>query len=312
MTKTSVSRGLSRWRPAAFFMAVSFVILGVGFVHEHVAQGRFDDVKIEATHVAGTVHMLTGAGGNMGVSLGDDGVFLVDDQYGPLAERISAAIGKLGGGAPSFLLNTHYHGDHTGGNSAFDVTTPIMAHDNVRARLVSGHQPRNGEPKPAPASALPDLTYSDTITLHFNGEKVEVVHYPSGHTDGDSVVFFTGSDVVHMGDNMFAGTFPFVDLSAGGSVQGLTANVEKILKRVGAETRIIPGHGPLSRRPDLEAFLGMLQETTALVKEAMAAGRTVEEIQAAGLPEKWDNWGGGFIKTDVWLKTIYDSLSTAS
>jgi glyoxylase-like metal-dependent hydrolase (beta-lactamase superfamily II) len=277
-----------------------------------MAQGDMDDVKIEAQKVTGTIYMLTGAGGNMGVSLGEDGVFLIDDQYGPLSDRIKAAIKELGGQAPAFLLNTHYHGDHTGGNSAFDTTTPILAHDNVRARLVSGHQPFGGEPQPAPPAALPDLTYSDTLTLYFNGEKVEVVHYPHGHTDGDSVIFFTGSDVVHMGDDMFAGMFPFVDLSAGGSVQGAAANVEAILQRVGPQTKIIPGHGPLSSKEDLEVYLDMLRKTTAIVQERIDAGQDLEQIKEAGLPEEWAPWGEGFIKTDRWLETIHASLTATS
>ncbi|MCZ6650109.1 MAG: MBL fold metallo-hydrolase [Acidobacteria bacterium] len=295
-------------RQAVWFTAVTLVVLGAGALHSYVAQSRFDEVKIEAEKVADGIYMLKGAGGNMGVSVGEDGVFLIDDQYGPLSDRIKAAIKELGGGAPAFLLNTHYHGDHTGGNSAFDATTPILAHDNVRARLVAGHQPFGGDPKPAPPEALPDLTYSDTITLHFNGEKVEVVHYPNGHTDGDSVIFFTGSDVVHMGDDMFAGMFPFVDLSAGGSVQGLARNVESILGRIGPETKLIPGHGPVSTKKDLEGYLKMLRETLTIVQKRMDAGQSLEQIKEAGLPEQWDALGQGFIKTDRWLETLYNSL----
>ncbi len=295
-------------RQAAWFTAVTLVVLGAGALHSYRAQSNMDDVKIEAQKVTDNIYMLTGAGGNMGVSMGEDGVFLIDDQYGALSDRIKAAIKKLGGEAPAFLLNTHYHGDHTGGNAAFDATTPILAHDNVRARLVSGHQPFDGDPKPAPAEALPDLTYSDTMTLYFNGEKVEIVHYPTGHTDGDSVVFFTGSDVVHMGDDMFAGMFPFVDLSAGGSVQGLARNVEAILGRIGPETKLIPGHGPVSSKEDLEGFLKMLRETLSIVKKQMDAGQSLEQIKEAGLPEEWDALGQGFIKTERWLETLYNSL----
>jgi cyclase len=312
MQRTQAGAVRSRGIQFTLFTVVTACVLGAGVWHTYVAQSELDDVKIEAQKVTDTLYMLTGAGGNMGVSLGEDGVFLIDDQYGPLSDRIKAAIKELGGQAPAFLLNTHYHGDHMGGNAAFDATTPILAHDNVRARLVSGHQPFGDELKPAPAEALPDLTYSDSITLYFNGEKVEVVHYPRGHTDGDSVIFFTGSDVVHMGDDMFAGMFPFVDLGAGGSVQGAAANVEAILQRVGPETKIIPGHGPLSGKADLETYLEMLKKTTAIVQERIDAGQSLEQIKEAGLPEEWDAWGEGFIKTDRWLETIHTSLTATS
>jgi len=295
-------------RQAAWFTAVTLVVLGAAALHPYVAQSRFDEVKIETEKVTDGIYMLKGAGGNLGVSVGEDGVLLIDDQFAELAGKIRAAIGELGGGAPAFLLNTHYHGDHTGGNAEFSATTPILAHDNVRVRLLSGHQPMGGENKPSPPEALPVITYSEGVTLHFNGEEIQVVHFPAGHTDGDSVVFFKNADVVHMGDDMFAGMFPFVDLSAGGNVAGLARNVETILGRIGPGTKVIPGHGPLSSKKDLAVFLKMLKETQAHVEKQVDAGHSLEQIKEAGLPEEWDAWGEGFIKTDRWLETLYHSL----
>ncbi len=295
-------------RQAVWFTAVTMVVLGAGALHSYVAQSRFDEVKIEAEKVADGLYMLKGAGGNMGVLVGEDGVLLIDDQFAELAGRIRAAIGELGGGAPTFLLNTHYHGDHTGGNAEFGAASIILAHDNVRVRLESGIQPMGGEDKPAPPEALPVITYSEEVTLHFNGEEIQVVHFPAGHTDGDSVVFFKNADVVHMGDDMFAGMFPFVDLSAGGNVEGLIRNLEVILGRIGKKTKLIPGHGPLSTKNDLRVFREMLVETQAVVKKEMDAGQSLEQIKEAGLPEEWDAWGEGFIKTDRWLETLYHSL----
>ncbi|MCZ6599540.1 MAG: MBL fold metallo-hydrolase, partial [Acidobacteria bacterium] len=169
-------------RQAVWFTAVTLVVLGAGALHSYVAQSRFDEVKIEAEKVADGIYMLKGAGGNMGVSVGADGVLLIDDQFSEVAGGIRAASGERGGGAPTFLLNTHYHGDHTGGNAEFSATTPILAHDNVRARLVSGHQAMGGESKPSPPEALPVITYSQGVTLHFNGEEIQLRHFPAGHT----------------------------------------------------------------------------------------------------------------------------------
>jgi glyoxylase-like metal-dependent hydrolase (beta-lactamase superfamily II) len=274
-----------------------------------IAQRDFSDVEIEATHVAGRVYMLEGAGGNMGVSVGPDGLLLVDDQYAPLADKIKAALGKLGEGKLEFVLNTHWHGDHTGGNETFGEIAPIIAHDNVRRRLSTTQEVRGRVVEPLSPEGLPVITFEDSVTIHFNGEEIRVVHFPHAHTDGDSVVFFTGSNVVHMGDNLFSGWFPFVDLEAGGSVQGLIDAVEKILPRLPDDVKIIAGHGPLSTKKDLEAYLDMLKRTTAIVRERMAAGQSLEAIQEAGLPEEWAEWSWRFIDTGTWIQIVYQSYS---
>ena len=273
-------------------------------------QQDFSKVEIKVVPVAGNIYMLQGAGGNIGVSAGSDGILIVDDQYAPLAERIRAALkGINSGGKLKFVLNTHWHGDHTGNNATFGPEAPIIAQENVRKRLSTEQHVFGDTIAPSPAEALPVITFQDSVSVHFNGEEIKVIHYPHGHTDGDSVVFFTKSNVVHMGDDFFNTRFPFVDLESGGSVQGMTAAVAKVLAQIPADVKIIPGHGPLSTKADLESYHRMLVETTAIVQKQITAKKTLAQIKAAGLPDQWKEWGSGFIKTDVWIETIYNSLT---
>ncbi len=285
---------MSRWIPLAVLLAVS----GTAF-----AQRDFSAVEINATQLTDRVYMLEGSGGNIGVSVGADGVLIIDDQFAPLAEKIRAAIGELGGGDPTFILNTHYHGDHTGGNAHFGGKGVIVAHRNVRTRLAA----RRVDDKPLPEAALPEITFNEGLSIHFNGEELGVVHFPNAHTDGDGVVFFTESNVVHTGDLFFNGRFPYVDLGGGGSVQGYIEATRSLLKRIPADAQIIPGHGPLAGREDLKTALDMLEMSADLVQKAIAAGKTLEEIQAAGVPEKWQSWGQGWMSTDRWLAIVCNS-----
>jgi glyoxylase-like metal-dependent hydrolase (beta-lactamase superfamily II) len=264
---------------------------------------------IKAEKANGNVYMLTGAGGNIGVSAGADGILMIDDQFAPLSEKIRAALKELNPGKLKFVLNTHYHGDHTGGNVNFGTEAPIIAQTNVRKRLSTEQKVLGEAVKAAPPEALPVITFDDALSLYFNGEEIRVMHFPNGHTDGDSIIFFTKSNVVHMGDDFFAGKFPFIDLDSGGSVEGMTRNVRAVIAKLPADTKVIPGHGPLSTVADLKAYENMLTETTENVRGQMKAGKTLEQIRAAGLPAKWDSWGTGFIKTNIWIDTIYNSLS---
>jgi cyclase len=257
------------------------------------AQQDFSKVEIKTTAVAGNIHMLEGSGGNIGVSTGPDGVLIVDDQFAPLAEKISAAVAKLDAGPIKFVLNTHWHGDHTGGNAKFGKQASIIAQTNVRKRLAD----KSGTPK----EALPVVTFDDTAAVHFNGEDIQMLHLGPGHTDGDSVIY--------MGDLFFNGKFPFVDLGSGGDVAGLLQNIETVLKKLPADVKVIPGHGPLGTRSDLEAFRDMLVETTGLVKQAIRDGKSLADVKAAGLPDKYKSWGGGFINASRWLEISYNSLS---
>lgn len=284
--------------------------LGLALSGLAAAQQRdFSKVEVKASPVAGKVHMLVGSGGNIGVSVGSDGLLIVDDQFAPLVDKIRAALKGLGQGDLAFVLNTHWHFDHTGGNESFGREATIIAHDNVRKRLEKGQMLLGQQVPPAPAAALPVITFGESLSIHFNGEEIRVLHYPRGHTDGDSVIFFTGSNVVHMGDHYFAGRFPFVDLESGGSLAGLTANIEKVLSQMPDDVKIIPGHGPLSTKADLQGYLAMLKETTAHVRRGIEAGKDLKAIQAEGLPEKWKDWGGGFIKTEDWIALIHGSLT---
>lgn len=270
------------------------------------AQRDFTDVKITVTHVRGPIHMLEGAGGNIAASAGDDGVLVVDDQFAPLVPKIREAIAGLSKGELRFVLNTHFHGDHVGGNRELGAEATIIAHENVRKRVMVDSV--DGERKAEPRVAWPVITFDESLSVHFNGEEIEAVHFAHGHTDGDAVIFFRGSNVVHMGDHFFSGRFPFVDLDSGGDVVTYTANVKQVLDKVSDDVKLIPGHGPLSSKADLAAFHAMLTESLALVRSAIAAGKTRDEVVAAGVPEKYKSWSWQFIDAERWLGTVFDSL----
>jgi glyoxylase-like metal-dependent hydrolase (beta-lactamase superfamily II) len=275
------------------------------------AQTDFSKVQMKATRVAGNVYMLEGAGGNIGVSVGDDGLLIVDDQFAPLADKIRAALKGIADKKLKFILNTHWHGDHTGGNVVFGPEATIIAHDNVRKRLATEQKSTvfNTTTPASPKEALPVITFDQSLSVHFNGEDIRAIHFPHGHTDGDSVIFFSASNVVHLGDDFFAGRFPFVDLESGGSVEGLVKNIGELVNKIPADAKLIPGHGPISTLDDLKSYHRMLQQTTEIVRKKIAAGKTLDQIKSEGLPDEWKPWGEGFIKTDRWVETIYKSLT---
>lgn len=273
-------------------------------VHTH---SNKQQTVIKTEKVNGNVYVLFGQGGNIGVSSGTDGILMIDDQFDRLAEQIKAALKTLGSEKPRFLFNTHWHGDHTGGNMIFGKDAIIVAHENVRKRLST---PNSGgrDFKPLEPVGLPMITYGQGLSIHFNGEEVRAVHFPSGHTDGDTAIFFTGSNVVHLGDDFFAGKFPFVDLNSGGSVEGLAKNIGELVKLIPSDAKIIPGHGQISTVSDLKTYHQMLVETTTLVRDKMKT-KTLDAIKKEGLPDKYKDWGTGFIKTESWIETIYKSYS---
>ena len=289
------------------YLALSLLLLA----SSAFAQRDFSNVEVKAEKVAGNVYMLTGAGGNIGVSVGGDGLVVIDDQFAPLVPKIEAALRAISDKPVRFIVNTHYHGDHTGGNEQMGKMAPIVAHENVRKRLASGSTNAGGATPPAPAGALPIVTFNDTLTLHLNGEDIRAVHMPHGHTDGDAVIWFTKSNVVHMGDDFFNGSFPFVDVDNGGSISGLIANVAKVLETIPNDAKVIPGHGALSDKAGLRRFLDMLRGTSAAVRKGIAAGKSLEQLKADHVLAQWDEWGAGFVKTDMFTEALYREATSS-
>jgi len=267
------------------------------------------DITVKTTKVNGNVYMLQGRGGNIGAIVGPEGILIVDDDYKAVSQKLAAALKELGSEKPRFVLNTHWHGDHTEGNEFFGKDSTIVAHMNVRKRMMDPPVIFGRATPPYSPVALPIVTYSESLTIHINGEEVRLVHYPSGHTDGDTVVFFDKANVVHFGDTFFFGRFPFVDIDSGGSVQGLINNIGSLIQKVPADAKLIPGHGPLATHADLKAYHSIIVESSKIITDAMKAGKSLEEIQKTGLPEKFKEAGSGFIKTDAWIATVHRSYS---
>lgn len=274
----------------------------------------FSKVEIQLTRVAGNIYMLQGAGGNIGASVGEDGIVVVDDQYAPLAEKIRAALKGITDKPVRFVINTHYHEDHTGGNALFQKDAPIIAHDNVRKRLEEGSSPGNMGSikfpnKPQPKEALPIISFDHDVTLHLNGEDIRALHYPHGHTDGDSIIFFPKSNVVHMGDDFVRYGFPFIDLNGGGSVEGMIAALEEIIPKLPADVKVIPGHGAVSNLDDVRQYVSMLKQTRAAVEAGVKQGKTLDQLQQEKVLEKWSKWSGKFISADTFTETLYNDLT---
>jgi len=274
----------------------------------------FSKVQMKVTKVSGNVYMIEGSGGNIGASIGDDGIVIVDDQYAPLADKIQAALKGITDKPVRFIINTHYHPDHTGGNAYFQKQAPIIAQDNVRKRLESGGGLGNGgsvhrEDPPAPHDALPIITFDHDITVHLNGEDIRALYFPAGHTDGDSIIFFPHSNVVHMGDDFVTYGFPFIDVEGGGSINGMIDGVAQVVSQLPADVKVIPGHGPLSTLDDVRAYLTMLKETRDAVQKALKEGQTLDQMKQAKLLEPWKKYSGEFVNQDVFLETLYNSLT---
>ncbi len=260
------------------------------------AQTDYDAVEITVTEVAHGVYMLEGAGGNIGLSIGNDGAFVIDDQFAPLTEKIKRAIGALTDREVRFVLNTHWHGDHTGGNEHFgEGGAYIVAHDNVYRRMnPEAFGEVVGNSRQAPDAALPVMTFSEELTFHWNGDDIEVVHVPHAHTDGDVVVFFRSANVVHMGDTFFNQRYPFIDVDSGGGINGMIHAAEKVLAMVSSDTRIIPGHGPLGGPDDLRAYRDMLIGVRDRIQTMVNEGKTLDEVIAAGPTAAFDaDWMRG-------------------
>lgn len=289
------------------------VVAAVGLLSNVSLLQAQDDVKIATTSVADNLYMLTGKGGNIGLFVGDDGSFIIDDQYAPLTEKILEAIKAVGGDTPKFLINTHFHGDHTGGNENLgNKGTLIVSHDNVRQRLVDGSFIKAFGMKSPPANkaALPALTFSETMHFHINGDSVNAIHVPNAHTDGDSIIHFKKANAVHAGDVFFNGFYPFIDADNGGSLKGTVNAVDAILAITDTNSKIIPGHGPLADKAQLQAYRDMLQTAytrlVALKNQGVSAEDAVAKKPLADLEPKW---GKGIFNGDKWIGIVYPGVN---
>lgn len=274
-----------------------------------LAQG---DVKIIPIPVSDNIYMLSGQGGNIGLFLGEDGTFIIDDQFAPLTEKILAAIKSVGGDTPRFLINTHFHGDHTGGNENLgNVGTLIIAHDKVRERLVAGSYIKEFgmNSPPANKAALPVLTFSEDMHFYINNDSVNAVHVPSAHTDGDSIIYFKKANVVHAGDIFFNGFYPFIDAANGGSLRGTIAAVDAILAATDSKSKIIPGHGPLADKAQLQAYRDMLAIAYARLLKLKNDGVSVEDaIIHDPLSDLEAEWGNGIFSGEKWIRITYPAV----
>ncbi|MBI3847030.1 MAG: MBL fold metallo-hydrolase [Planctomycetes bacterium] len=277
-------------------------------------------VEIQVTKVAGNIYLLEGQGGNIAASVGEDGIAIVDDEFAPLAEKIQQALKGLNitDKPVRFVINTHFHGDHTGGNTPFaDAGATVIAQDNVRKRLLAGGSAGNGgsiknDYKPAAKEGLPIITFEHDVTVHLNGEDIRALHFPAGHTDGDAIIFFPKNNVVHMGDDFVRYGFPFIDVASGGSVQGMIAGLEGAIAQLPADVKVIPGHGAISNLDDVRTFIQMLKDTSAVVQKAIDAHQTLNQMKQAKILEPWrEKWAPEpvFVNADAFIETLYNSLT---
>lgn len=295
------------WQSFLFTMAF------LSFVGVAQANPNLEKVRITNQKVRGTVYMLQGSGGNIGVSAGSDGVFLIDDQFAPLHDKIVAEIRKnISKKTIRFVINTHWHGDHTGGNELFGKKgVDIIAHENVRKRMSVRNIMKviGRDTPPSPKGALPTVTFPNRMTLHLNGDEAEIIHFKNAHTDGDAIIHFKKANVIHMGDIFFNGFYPFIDVDSGGSLEGITAAVRGVLKLANNKTLIIPGHGPLATKVDLEVYLKMLTQVNLNIAKLVKDGKSEEEVlQAEPLKPLDEKWGNGFMNPETFTRIAYRSL----
>jgi glyoxylase-like metal-dependent hydrolase (beta-lactamase superfamily II) len=279
-----------------------------------VAQEQdFSKVEIRTEKLSATTYMLTGAGGNIGVSVGEDNTFIIDDQFAPLTPRIEAAVAKLTSKPIRFVVNTHWHFDHTGGNENFGKAgAVIVAHENVRKRMSTEQliEFLGMKFKMEPRVALPALTFTRDLTFHQNGDEIHIFHVANAHTDGDAIVHFRTSDVIHMGDVFFNGLYPFIDTSSGGTIDGVVAAADRVLGIASDATRIIPGHGPLAGKADLKAYRDMLVTVATRVREGVQAKRSLEEVIAAKPTADFDaRFGKGFLTPERFIEMVYKGMA---
>jgi cyclase len=297
------------WKIRSAVLSAGLVLGGAGLL---VAQANYDTVQVRSQPVSKGVYMLQGAGGNIGLLVGKDAAFLVDDQYAPLTPKILAAVKAITDKPVRFVVNTHWHGDHTEGNENLaNAGVIVVAHDNVRIRMSTEQflAAFNSKVPPSPPKALPQVTFSETVAFHLNDEDIHVVHVPPAHTDGDAIIHFTAANVLHLGDTFFNGMYPFIDVSTGGSLDGMIGAANAALRYVNDSTKIIPGHGPLGTRADLVAYRDMMIKIRDRVAPLVKQGKTREQVIAAKPTADLDaKWATGFLKPDVFLGIVYDGM----
>jgi glyoxylase-like metal-dependent hydrolase (beta-lactamase superfamily II) len=283
---------------------------GVAGARTGAAQANYDTVQVRPQKLTDRLYVLFGAGGNIGVSIGDDGAFIVDDQFAPLSGKIRAAVAALTNKPIRFVINTHWHGDHSGGNANFGrAGAVIIAHDNVRKRMSTEQVRGSNRTPPSPREALPVVTFADALTLHLNGDAVRLIHLPPSHTDGDALIHFPGDNAIHMGDTFFVGRYPFVDVNSGGSFEGVIAAADAALAVANDQTRIIPGHGAVSTRADLQEYRRVLALIRDRIKALVLQGKTLKEVADAKVTAEFDaTFGRGFINPDAFLDVAYNDL----
>ncbi|MAM87254.1 MAG: MBL fold metallo-hydrolase [unclassified Hahellaceae] len=295
------------------FKSVCTAATFVGFAGVAVADDSHhqDKTAFTSSELKPGFVLLQGKGGNVLLSHGEDGLLLIDNDYTEMSPALETAL-KGYDGKLKYVFNTHWHGDHTGGNQALGEAE-IIAHDNVHKRLSSRQEVKlfNMVSEPYPKDALPDITFDHGVTLRFNAETVNALHLPKGHTDGDSIIFFESANIVHMGDHFFAGMFPFVDVASGGNVRNMAENITSVLDRIDDKAVVVPGHGEVSDKQALIDFRNMLSATADEVEIMMKKGLSLETIQEKGLSQQWDKWGKGFINEKTWIGIVHDSLSKA-
>jgi glyoxylase-like metal-dependent hydrolase (beta-lactamase superfamily II) len=291
---------------------ISALYVLIAVIMSLATTGQAADEKIIPVPVTDKIYMIAGEGGNIGLFIGEDGTFLIDDQFAPLTEKIVEAIKSVGGDHPRFLINTHYHGDHTGGNEKLGKGgTLIFSHDNVRERLTTGSFITAFNMKNAALSSegLPVVTFSEDISFHLNGDSIHAMHVPNAHTDGDSFIYFKTANVIHAGDFFFNGFYPFIDVNHGGSLKGMIKAVDKVLSLADDSTKIIAGHGPLGNKEQLVSYRQMLGTAYERLNKLKAEGKTAQEAVAAKpLADLEATWGDGLFKSDQWIELIYSGV----